>query len=93
MTTTGFTEEHGVWASDGAIQWVAIILTNGNLNSGQIVPAVAQLARDQCIKMFVFGIGSGINEQELLEIAWSPERVFRIDSIDSINDTRAIITS
>ena len=54
---------------------------------------VAQLAREQCIEMFAFGIDSGLNEQELLETAWSPERVFRIDSFVNINDTRAIITS
>ena len=92
MTTTGFTEEHGVRASDGAIPRVAIVLTDGESDSGQNVPRAAQSARDQSIEMLAFGIGSRINEQELLEIAGSQDRVFRIDAFKNINDVRALIT-
>ena len=92
MTNTGFTEEHGVRASDGAIPRVAIVLTDGESDRGQNVPGAAQSARDQSIEMFAFGIGSNINEIELLQIAGSPERVFRIDSFSNIDDVKAMIT-
>ena len=92
MTTTGFTEEHGVRASDGAIPRVAIVLTDGESDRGQDVPGAAQSARHQSIEMLAFGIGSGINEDELLQIAGSQDRVFRIDRFKNIYDVQAQIT-
>ncbi|XP_065920908.1 uncharacterized protein [Dysidea avara] len=92
MTTTGFTEEHGVRASDRAIPRVAIVLTDGESDNGQNVLEAAQSARNQSIEMLAFGIGSGINESELLEIAGSQDRVFRIDTFTNIDDVRAQIT-
>jgi len=92
MADTGFTEKHGVRSSDGAIPRVALVLTDGESNSGQDVPAAAQSARDQAIEMLAFGIGNGINETELLQIAGSQDRVFRIDRFKNIFDVRAQIT-
>ena len=92
MTNTGFTEEYGVQASVEAIPRVAIVLTDGESDSGQDVPEAAQSARDQSIKMLAFGIGSGINERELLEIAGSQDGVFRIDRFKNIDDVQAQIT-
>ena len=92
MTTTGFTEEHGVRASDGAIPRVAIVLTDGASDNGQNVLGAAQSARERSIEMLAFGIGSGIKKEELLEIAGSQDRVFRIDTFTNIDDVRAQIT-
>jgi len=92
MTDTGFTEEHGVRSSDEAIPRVAIVLTDGESDGGQDVPGAAQLARKQSIEMLAFGIGSGINERELLEIAGSQDKVFKIDRFKNIDDVRAQIT-
>jgi len=92
MTDTGFTEKHGVRSSDEAIPRVGIVLTDGESNNGQDVPTAAQSARNQSIEMLAFGIGSGINETELLQIAGSQDRVFRIDKFKNIYDVRAQIT-
>ena len=51
----------------------------------------APIARNHSIQMFAFGIGDGINDLELLEIAGSQDRVFRVDDFTNINDSRALI--
>lgn len=93
MTYTGFTEAYGARPLNLAIPHVGLVLTDGNSNSGIIdVITASQLARDQSIALFAFGIADGIDESELLEIAGSPERWFRIDSFINIDDARALIT-
>jgi len=92
MTYTGFTEAYGARPHNLAIPRVGLVLTDGNSNRGIDVVTASQLARDQLITLFAFGIGSGIDESELLEIAGSSERWFRIDSFINIDDARALIT-
>jgi len=93
ITNTGFTEEHGVRASDGAIPRVAIVLTDGESDSGQDVSGAAKSAREKkSIEMLACGIGSGINERELLEIAGSQNKMFPIDKFENIDNIRDRIT-
>ena len=49
------------------------------------------MARSLSIELFALGIGDGINEDELLVIAGSQDRVFRIDNFTNINDASALI--
>ena len=92
MTNNGFTEQHGARAVGCAVPRVAIILTDGVSNTGMNVADAAKFAREQCIEMLAFGIGSDINSAELLEIAGSQDKVHRIDSFDNINDAKALIS-
>ena len=92
MTNKGFTEQHGARAVGCAIPRVAIILTDGESNTGMNVADAAKFAREQCIEMLAFGIGSNINSDELLEIAGSQDKVHRIDSFDNINDAKSLIS-
>ena len=93
MTYTGFTEAYGARPLNLAIPRVGLVLTDGNSNHGFYdVVTASQLARDQSITLFAFGISDGIDESELLEIAGSPDRWFRIDSFINIDDARAQIT-
>ena len=92
MVKTGFTEANGARPPKFAIPRVGIVLTDGESNTGSIdVRTAAQTARDKSIEMFAFGIGQRINDNELLEIAGSQERKFKIDSFDNIDDVRALI--
>ena len=92
MVERGFTEASGARPPNLAIPRVGIVLTDGESNTGVDVHVAAQAARDKSIEMFAFGIGSRINDTELLEIAGSQERKFKIDSFDNVDDARALIT-
>ena len=92
MTNTGFNEECGARAVGCAVPRVAIILTDGESNTGMNVATAATFARENSIEMLAFGIGSHINSAELLEIAGSQDKVHRIDSFDNINDAKALIS-
>ena len=91
MVKTGFTEAKGARPPNLAIPRVGIVLTDGESNTGVDVRVAAQAARDKSIEMFAFGIGRKINDKELLEIAGSQERKFKIDSFDNMDDARALI--
>ena len=88
---TGFTEGRGVRSPDLAIPHVAIVITDGVSNTGVDVHIAAQAARDKSIELFAFGIGDDINDTQLLEIAGSQDRIFKIDSYANIDDARALI--
>ena len=87
----GFTEARGAHAPDLAIPRVAIVITDGESNTGVDVHIAAQAARDKSIELFAFGIGDDINDTQLLEIAGSQDRIFKIDSYANIDDARALI--
>ena len=91
MVEKGFTEANGARPPNLAIPRVGIVVTDGESNTGVDVHVAAQAARNRSIEMFAFGIGSRINDTELLEIAGSRERKFKIDSFDNIDDARALI--
>ena len=88
---TGFTEERGARSLDLAIPRVAIVITDGECNTGIDVHIAAQAARNKSIELFAFGIGDEINDTQLLEIAGSQNKKFKIDSFDNIDDVRALI--
>ena len=88
---TGFTEARGVRSPDLAIPHVAIVITDGVSNTGVDVHIAARAARDKSIELFAFGIGDDINDTQLLEIAGSQDRIFKIDSYANIDDARALI--
>ena len=91
MVKTGFTEAKGAHPPNLAIPRVGIVLTDGKSNTVVDVHVAAQAARDKSIEMFAFGIGREINDKELLEIAGSQERKFKIDSFDNMDDARGLI--
>ena len=83
MVKSGFTESTRARPPNLAIPRVGIVLTDGESNTGVDVRVTAHAARDKSIEMFAFVIGNNINEEELLEIAGSQERKFKIDSFDN----------
>ena len=92
MANTGFTETGGARPLNLAIPRVGIVLTDGHSNAGADVVTASEAARNLSIELFALGIGNGIDEDELLQIAGSQDRVFRIDNFTNINDARALIT-
>ena len=88
---TGFTEAGGARPSNLAVPHIGIVLTDGHSNEGVDVVTASTIARSLSIELFALGIGDGINEDELLVIAGSQDRVFRIDNFTNINDARALI--
>ena len=89
---TGFTEASGARPSNLAIPRIGIVLTDGGSNRGEDVATASEAARSLSVELFSLGIGSGINEDELLVIAGSQDRVFRTDTFTNIDDARALIT-
>ena len=92
VANTGFTETGGARPVNLAIPRVGIVLTDGHSNEGVDVVTASEAARNLSIELFALGIGNGIDDDELLQIAGSQDRVFRIDTITNINDVRALIT-
>ena len=92
MANTGFTAASGARPVNLAIPRIGIVVTDGHSNEGVDVVTAAETARGLLIELFALGIGSGIDDDELLQIAGSQDRVFRIDNIPNINDVRALIT-
>ena len=92
MANTGFTESRGARPVNLAIPRVGIVLTDGNSNRGVNVTIASRTARDLMIELFALGIGDGIDDNELLEIARFQNKVFRIDNFINIDDARALIT-
>ena len=90
--TDCFTAEHGTRPADDAVPHVALVLTDGASNRGMSVAQAAESAREKSIEMHAFGIGSSINNAELLQIAESQDKVYMINSFDLIDDTKALIS-
>ena len=92
VANTGYTEASGARSTNLAIPRIAIVLTDGRSNRGVDVVTASEAARSSSIELFALGIGDGIDDEELLQIAGSQNRVYRIDNFDNINDARALIT-
>ena len=92
VANTGFTETYGARPSSLAIPRIGIVLTDGHSNEGVDVVTASEAARSLSIELFALGIGNGIDDDELLVIAGSQDRVFRTDNFTNINDARALIT-
>ena len=90
---TGFTEASGARPSNLAIPHIGIVLTDGHSTQGdEYLVNASTVARDLSIELFALGIDDGIDENELLVIAGSQDRVYRIDTFTNIDDARALIT-
>lgn len=87
----GFTEAYGARPSNLAIPRTGIVLTDGQSNRGVDVTIASEAARNLSIELFALGISNGINDDELLVIAGSQDRVFRIDNFTNIDDARVLI--
>ena len=79
-------------AIDCEIPRVALVLTDSELEGETSVSEAAKLARDKSIEIHAFGIGDSINNDGLLKIAGSKDRVHMIDNFESIKDAKALIS-
>ena len=92
LVNTAFTDEHGARSIDCEIPRVALVLTDGELEGETSVSEAAKLARDKSIEIHAFGIGDSINNDGLLEIAGSGDRVHMIDNFERIKDAKSLIS-
>ena len=70
---------------------VAIVVTDGESNTGIKVTEAVEIAKRESIEMIAYGIGSAINSAELLEIAGSREKQHKIDNFTNVADEKANI--
>jgi von Willebrand factor type A domain len=63
---------------------VMIILTDGASNSRGATIAAANAAKAAGVTIISVGIGSGVNRDELVEMASNPGFVFTTDDFDSL---------
>lgn len=94
MTDTGFTEDHGMRPLHHAVPCVALVLTDGKSDGDATdVLAAAEAAKDKHIEIHAFGVGNGVDDDELLTIAGRVKhRVHMIDNFGNINDAMALIS-
>ena len=83
--TTGF----GARGLSEGVARVLIVATDGR--SGDDVIAPSNRARNDGISLFSVGIGSGINDMQLEDIADRPDRVFRVGSFSRLLQITFII--
>ncbi|XP_041347928.1 von Willebrand factor-like [Gigantopelta aegis] len=63
---------------------VAIVLTDGTSQRRYFTRDMAKRARDSGIKMFAVGVGRWVKEEELINIAGDPSRVFRVTNYEEL---------
>jgi uncharacterized protein YegL len=76
LRTSGFANSR---ANEG-IPRVAIVLTDGQSNDPEATVLASTLLHQAGINVYAFGIGTGVNVEELTTIASSPLNVFQIAS-------------
>lgn len=90
-TGTSFSPIHG---GRGDAPHVAVLLTNQPSGTIDQVKLEAQTARDNGLIMYTVGIGSGVDQSELQEIASQPDgrhmfQAQNFDTLDSLSDLLA----
>ena len=86
-TDTSFNSSNG--ARDDGRSRVGIVMTDGQSGDGVVVPSNA--ARDAGINLIAIGIGTGIDENELLAIAGSTDQVYLVDTFADLPSFSAAI--
>ncbi|XP_011408989.2 PREDICTED: collagen alpha-3(VI) chain-like, partial [Amphimedon queenslandica] len=76
---------------DEGVPRVAIVFTDGVSHSPSLTLAASRAVHNAGIYTYSFGIGSGINSDELNYIATGPDYVFYIDSFSSTDFQTALL--
>uniref|UniRef100_A0A0B7B7R1 VWFA domain-containing protein n=1 Tax=Arion vulgaris TaxID=1028688 RepID=A0A0B7B7R1_9EUPU len=74
---------------------VALVVTDGNSQEWRLTKQMAEETREDGIKVFAIGVGSGVREEELLNIAGDESRVTKVNNyneLDLITETLAAQT-
>ena len=82
VRVNSFTTSFGARDSSKGVARVLIVATDGR--SGDSVDAPSDRARNDGINVFAIGIGTGINEEELQDIADSPNQVFLVSNFNRL---------
>jgi len=92
LRTVVFTTDKGMRQESAKI---AIIQTDGRSNNKQLTLEAAPKLRDEGVTVFAIGVGSGIDENELIGIATSPtcRHVREIDDFDELDSIIADINN
>ena len=83
LRQSGFTPANGGRPLTQAIPRVAVVITDGQSNSGTATAAAAQSAHDAGITILAVGIGSNVDNNELTAIASDPSYVSTITGFDT----------
>ncbi|KAH9515009.1 hypothetical protein Btru_021656 [Bulinus truncatus] len=67
---------------------IGIVITDGNSQEWKVTKSAAEEARNDGINMFAIGVGQGIRDEELLNIAGDPSRVTKVDNYDKLNSIK-----
>ena len=92
MVTNLFGDGNGARNREENVPRVGIVMTDGQ--SGDSVLEHANNARAEGITLFAIGIGSGIDESELRQIANDPDDtfVFQVNDFDVIENIRSLVS-
>ncbi|CAL1548501.1 unnamed protein product, partial [Lymnaea stagnalis] len=66
------------------VEKIGLVITDGNSQLWKVTKQEAENARDDGINMFAIGVGVGIRDSELLNIAGDESRVTKVDNYDSL---------
>ena len=91
MVTNLFGDGNGARNREENVPRVGIVMTDGNSDDPVLEPA--NNARAEGITLFAIGIGTGIGESELREIANDPDDrfVFQVNNFDVIENIRSLV--
>ena len=81
--TNGFNSSFGARPKSAGVARILIVATDGK--SGDDVKPPSETARKDGINIFSLGIGSGVNSDELLEIADTPSQVYYVDQFSGLS--------
>lgn len=83
-------------ASNVARPWaerVSVVITDGNSQNWRLTKQAAEDARQDGIIIFAVGVGAGVRDEELLNIAGDESRVTKVQNYDQLDSIKEILAS
>ncbi|BFZ19085.1 hypothetical protein BsWGS_22124 [Bradybaena similaris] len=74
-------------------QKISVVLTDGNSQRPDWTEQAAKAARKDGIIIFAIGVGSGVREEELLNISGDESRVFKVDNYDQLDSILDVLVN
>lgn len=72
---------------------IAIVFTDGQSTDRRTTAEQARLLKNMGVRVLSIGIGSGVNNQELVTIASLPEDVFQVTNFDVLSTIQKQVTN
>ncbi|CAG5135382.1 unnamed protein product [Candidula unifasciata] len=86
---------HEVQLAKGVVRpWaekISVVITDGNSQQWRLTKKAAEEARNDGIIIFAIGVGEGVRDEELLNIAGDQSRVTKVKNYDQLDSIKEIL--